>query len=323
MIKKEMIKMKNNIFTISKYNKSDLYGILVDTKDIFVQVYDYLDYFKEDEQYLQNYSNNIECIEIPDGTKYIYLLEAYLADKAYGRFVNESNINISYHLSEEEAILSGIETMKQDIINDFIRLENPDEEDISDLTCNLIEDEHFYNYEFTIYKILVNRHIFKSLDERNKYYHDNLSNQKTKEDLNDFLIDIMGGYQINKYSLTGELRHSTVVFNHRTINNLSMKSLLGYHVEKFNIGDVVKILNDPYYKDELFIIKYKYSNNYSIYESDDPLHYREGYMLYRKDDEDCRVINDYYDDLYYDEDLELVETNTKDIIKEDILSKQE
>ena len=29
-------------------------------------------------------------------------------------------------------------------------------------------------------------------------------------------------------------------------------------------------------------------------------------MLYKKDDEDQRVINDYYDDLFYDEDLEFV-----------------
>lgn len=300
--------MKNNIFAIAKYNKSEKYGVLVDTDKIFVQVYDHLDYFIEDKKYLKDYSNNIECIDIPDETKYIYLLEAYLSNKAYGRFVNEANINISYHLSEEEAIIDGINTMKRDVINDYINLENPDsDEDISDLILNLSDDENFYNYEFTIYKILVNRNIFKSLNERNIYYHNNLSKQKTKEDLYDFLIDMMGGYQINKYSLIGELHDVNVVFNHRTIDNLSIKSLLGYHVEKFNVGDTVKILNDPYYKDESFIIKYKYSNDCSIYESDDPLHFREGYMLYKKDDENKYVINDYYDDLFYDEDLELIE----------------
>lgn len=300
--------MKNNIFIITKYNKNDIYGVLVDTDKIFIQVYDNLEDLQNDNKYLKDYSNNIDIIDISKDTKYVYLLEAYLTTKAYGRFVNESNINISYHLSENDAINSGIKTMKDGIINDYIKLENPDDEDLAELILDLEENELFYNYEFNIYKILVNRHTFKSMNERMEYYHNNLTKQKTKEDLYDFLLDLMGGYQINKYSITGKLRKVEVIFNHRTIYNLSMKSLLGYHVEKFNIGDTVKIINDPYYKNELFVIKYKYSNNCSIYESDDPLHFREGYMLYKKDDDEQYTINDYYNDLFYDEDLELIET---------------
>lgn len=295
-----------NIFITAAYNKRPEYGILIPIDTISVNVYNTLkDKQRHDFGYCDEFTNQIN-LNIDTPFDYIYLLESYISDKVYGDFVDERNINISLHDFEFSAILAGKETMLNGIATDIETLygEDADEDDL-----DLINNQNFYNFTFKIYKIKTNRHIFESEEDQLKYYNENLKfHRASKKELYDFLLDVMGGYQINSYNMNGELYHSEVLTNYRTIDNLGLKSLLGYHVEKFNVGDIVRIKHDPhnqkYY--DIFMIKYKYTKDRSIYESDDPLHYREGYTLVRKNDLTLSPINDYFDEFFYDEDLELV-----------------
>lgn len=305
-----------NIFVDAGYIKRADYGILIDSQDIKVKVYN----TQLEKDFNAIYYSKEVSINADLSNKYIYLLEAYISTKEYGRLIDERNINIAYFNSEEEALSEGINTMRNGIKRDIMTLDRSTEDELDEEDLDLLENERYFNYTFNIYKIKVNRKVFGKVEivdncliqsndkeERLKYYTENLPKQKSKEELYDFLIDLIGGYQINSYSIDGKLMYADILWDYRTPENLSIKSLLGYHVEKFKVGDTVKVTTDPQYKDKLFVIKYKYTQDCSIYESDDPLHHIEGYVLYRKNDPDKLVLNDYSDDFFYDEDLELVE----------------
>ena len=293
----------NNLIITSGYKKDTRHGNYIQTKNICVIAHNSIQ--DRDNYELEDLNVNIEIPNIPDDCRYLYLLESYVSAKEYGCFVNESNINISYHFSEKEAIESGKRTMINGLVRDYLDLEiyNEDEkEELYDDILNM-DDYHLIKYEFNIYKILVNRHIFEYYTDAKKYYQEQLSLIKSKNDLYDLLLDIAGGYQITKYDFKGNILNINVPLIFRSIYNFSIPSLLGWHVEKFNIGDVVK-LKDPYYKDETFKIIYKITHDHDIYKDPDPLHFREGYTLVYANT--GNIFNEYWEDYIYDEQLELV-----------------
>lgn len=286
------------------------FGDFIDENDLIIQYHNCKEDKDEFEQEL-NKSANIrpDWRYLLEDLKYLYFLTSYSTPKHYGHLIKYDNIYMNYFKTEEDAIRSGIKNIKSGIYRDNIRLGSIDEDDnITEENINVLDYEDYTNYTFTICKILVNRHAFIN-NEDEIYYNENLSNIK-KENLYDFLLDLVGGYQINHYNIDGKLYDISIIDNYRNIYNLSLKSLLGYHVNKFKIGDKVKV-KIPYYKNNTFIIKNKIIQNDSIYESKDPLHFREGYILvfdneYIGTDQE-ELLNEYMDDLFYDEDLELVD----------------
>ena len=99
-------------------------------------------------------------------------------------------------------------------------------------------------------------------------------------------------------------------------NSFSYKTLFPdiYHIEKYNDGDKVRYKYD---KNIYTVWKYKNDKRNSIYESDDPLNYREGYYLL----DDTGYIYDGGDMFSYlavDEDLEPVELDYKILTQSDI-----
>lgn len=297
----------NNIFITAGYKKREYYGNLINDLNIYVKAHDNKEDMIEYEEDIEfTYKMKIEKdISIVD--PYIYLLVAYIRNNQYGDFIDEKNINFSYYNSEYIAIQNGIKTMKNGFKRDLETLYEDSDYFLDDDVVDFIKDQNYCKFTFDIIKIKTDRHCFESKEDQLKYYKENLCNKKSKNELYDFLLDLMGGYQITSYNMAGKPYFTTVIDDYRSYDVLCMKSLLGYHVEKFNEGDIVKIKNDPYfYKNpKTFKIIHKYNKDCSIYESDDPLHFREGYQLAYNNDEGL-IYNDYYHELYFDEDLELV-----------------
>lgn len=286
-----------NILVVANYKIHPEFGNLVDENDIDIRFHNSMDD-------VRLYEDEIEKLDNIVDNKYIYLLFAYSTSKHYGKLINKSNIKLSYFSDLEEAIECGKKIIKFGIYRDNTRIGSIHGEENED-SINVLDYEPYTNYEFMICKILVNRHAFTDDNEYEKYYKDNLQKVKTKEDLYDLLLDLLGGYQINHYTIDGKLYDINIIDKYRNTDNLSLKSLLGYHVEKFTVGDIVKI-NDPHYKDQLFIIaRSLIVDNRTIYNDKDPLHFREGYTLVFKDNPDI-LLNEFMDDYIFDEDLELV-----------------
>lgn len=286
----------NNIFITKNIKRDKEYGSFVHENDIGFYYYNN----KADKDFLED--NDPLFLPEPnkiDG-KFTYLLVAYSTSTDYGRLINENNICIDYFNTKEEAINTGIKTIKSGIYRDNIKLGGI--EDCTEDDIDVLEFKDYTHYCFEIFKILIDRHVFNTSEERDAYYNENLSKIK-KEDMYDFLFDMVGGYEINTYTIDGKLSHTTILDDYRSMDVLSLQSLMGYHVTEFNEGDLVKLKNDMI--DDVFVILHKYTRSESIYECDDPLHYREGYQLKFRDN-DC-ILNDYWQDLYYDEDLIKIE----------------
>lgn len=286
-----------NILIEARYNKYDDYGIFVDEDDIHVNYY-------KDIQEASLFTASIRT-DIPEtDSKYLYFLSSYASSTHYGKLINEKNIKFRFYKTEQEALYDGIKNIKSAIYRDNLRLDGlVDDETEEDI--NVLDYEDFTNYKFEICKILINRHSFGSKEEYDKYYKENLY-KTSKEDLYDFLLDLVGGYQIQSYTLDGKLYDIRMIDYYRNTDNLSLKSLLGYHTSKFSINDRVKV-KDPNFKNAIFRISGQtYQDIGSIYKSEDPLHYREGYSLIFDSDMVDIIYNDYMDDYLYDEDLELV-----------------
>lgn len=290
----------NNILITVEYKKNPGYGIFIDEGDIIVKLYPNLEEKKL-------YEDNRKLF-LPKNinSEYVYLLEVYCTPINYGSLIKECNICIAYFNTEEEAIKKGIKLIRSSIYKDNIILGGIDD-DILEEDIDVLEYEDFTNYTFNIYKILVNRHSF--INDRYDYYKENFHNIK-REGLYNFILDLLGGYQINHYTIDGKLYDISIIDDYRNYKSASLKSLLGYHVDKFNIGDIVRLKN-PHYKNDNFIILHKYLQDHSIYEDKDPLHFREGYQLaYYNDNyiqgKDVDILNEYWEDLIYDEDLIMI-----------------
>ena len=269
--------MNNNV-KISAFIRRDKkkFGELVREYDI-VTSYDSIETVKENDQ----------IVKIPEellNNKYIYLLCAwYTNTEEYGEFIPIDNIVLQYYSDEQEAELAGC-TLLNKIHKDF------DEYSIKEL-----------NYVFSICKIYMNRHDFKTYEEKDKYYKENFG----KMELPELLIDLAGGYKLTYYDYNGNiLVNDKVITDH--YNTFSFKSLEGYHADEFEIGDEVRF---KYYNDRhncRIVGKYEQDST-SIYNSNDPYHYKQGYNVEYTDENGYTTYNENWEEPYFDEDLERFE----------------
>lgn len=286
-----------NIFITAGYVHDKDYGILVDKSKIFLEAHNTKE---EKEEYESNINLTVKVEpDIEPIGDYLYLLFATASDKYYGNFINKNNILIKYYTSEEEALESAKIFVKTSYYNDEVKRSCVDEDD----TIENIEIDNLCAYSICIVKILVNRHSFIN-NEDEIYYKENLNKNREKEDLYKFLLDLVGGYQYAHYDISGKLLTTSMIDKYRTTKHLSLNSLNGFHVGDFNIGSKVKLINGTDFSDVDFYIIGKITQSKSIYESDDPLHFREGYLLSWDWDMDPIYLNEWFEDLIYDEELE-------------------
>lgn len=241
-------------------------------------IYDY-DIIEEFYNSKKEYTETINKIKIPEdiiNNKYIYLLCVYYCDE--DGIIYKDDIIFKYYATEKDAKYDGINLLKR-------------------ISKNYNKSLDYRLYSFSIAEIYTNRHIFKDDNERMKYYKENLD----RLDLYELLIDISGGYKLSYYDYNGNLLSiDKILYDH--YNNFSFKSLLGYHTNKFEIGD---------------IIKFKYTNNHcigkiigkynnkeeNIFISRDPYSFKEGYNIEYTID-GFTTYNENWQEPYYDEDLE-------------------
>lgn len=266
---------------ITYVQHNEEYGKLININDITVDTTD-----NEGEKIYSQYNPN---------SKYIYLNKVYAGLKEYGQFVYKDNIDIGIYNSEKEAYDSGCNTIKEAIKNDFIRLYN---------SLEYFSDKEYdnINYEFTIFKVLINRHNFKPGEELD-YYNQQLKNVSNKEDLYELLLDISGGIQINSYDYNGNLIH-TYALDIDAYEKFSFKSLLGYHASKFKIGDKVKFKYANNKANAVILDVFNSQETTDIYHSKDPYHYKKGYTVGWKLEDNYISYNDNGEEPYFDEDLE-------------------
>lgn len=250
-----------------------------------IRVYDIIEEYKNKKEDLKECEYNIE---IPDNlleNKYLYLLCVYCIFKPeYGRFICEDDIVYNYYLSEEEAKQIGLNLLNKS----FNKFECTEDYEIY----------KYIDYNFSITQIYTKRHPFKSDNSRMIYYKENLN----KMDLYELLLDISGGYKLSCYDYKGNLiGYDKILSDH--YNSFSFKSLLGYHTNKFNIGDKVRF---RYANDKTIgTVVGKYDNIGTIYDSNDPYHFKEGYNIEYTID-GYTTYNENWQEPYYDEDLELI-----------------
>ena len=133
-------------------------------------------------------------------------------------------------------------------------------------------------------------------------YNNILSKKPNKEELYDLLLGLSEGkksyYDINCNLLSIEK------INTDHFNTFSFKSLLGYHSDKFNIGDKIRFKYANNKCEGIIIGKYE-KDCKDIYNSDDPYHFKEGYNV-EYNINGFTMYNENWQEPYYDEDLELI-----------------
>lgn len=200
--------------------------------------------------------------------KKIYLLEIYF---------DYDNIHIHLNDSKEfnqeyDAIRVGVNKLKE-LFND----------------CKTSD----FSYQFSILETF-------NINEKLNYDINSLKDL-SNEKLYDALLYISNGKK-SYYDYNGNLL-CIEKMNNDHYNSFSFKSLLGYHATKFNIGDKVrfKYANNK----TIGIIVGKYNNIGTIYDSNDPYHFKEGYNVEYTID-GYTTYNENWQEPYYDEDLESV-----------------
>lgn len=182
--------------------------------------------------------------------KKIYTLEVYLN---YNDIINIRLSNFNKFINECDAIAFGKEKLKELFIN--YNITDP-------------YDNKLY-YEITVLEIIENSKLDKN-------YNINNLNKLSKEELYDTLLFISGGKK-SYYDFNGNLL-SIEKMNNDYYNSFSFKSLLGYHSNKFNIGDKVRFKYANNKSIGIVVGKYNTSNE-NIYTSNDPYHFKEGYNV--------------------------------------------
>lgn len=241
-----------------------------------------------------SYDDNIEIgehdkvISIPKellNHPYVYLLCAYYNDNRNDLDIPIDNIILKYYGDDIQAEKIGRDFLHNGINSSFDK-------------DSMKED---MNFNFYIIKIYMNRHDFKTYEEKDKYYKENFG----KMGLPELLIDLAGGYKLTYYDYNGNiLVNDKVITDH--YNTFSFKSLEGYHADEFEIGDEVKF---KYYNDRhncRIVGKYD-PDSTSIYNSNDPYHYKQGYNVEYTDENGYTTYNENWEEPYFDEDLERFE----------------
>lgn len=192
--------------------------------------------------------------------KYIYITNTKV--KGVVETYLDSDLDTTVHFNLKDAIEYGKLVIKESL-DRHLKFFDMDEYE---------ENNGIISYTFKIIKVSCNYLGIEDIDEMNKYYYDNLS-KINKEDLYDFLLSVLGSVEYD-LDLDGNILSTT--YNPDSYFDIrSFEYGTKYHLDKYDIGDIVKIKG----KDGIFII-YDISNIYeSIYNSEDPLYFRQGYML--------------------------------------------
>lgn len=216
------------------------------------------------------------------------------------RFDFKTDITMDYQLKSRSIVYS-----MDDLKSDIRYLLEETYNEYKEITSTDISYDDFYNKSDLIleaYSISLNHKGIITEDEYNTY----LSEVKNipKEKLKDYLLDkviCLFGFDHN---LNLKYAYSSVIddpnFNdYYNQYAFSYKALFPekYHVDKYIIGDAVL------YEGKKYIIDDVLHPDKNIYESDDPLNYRYGYILY---DEYNTTPDDKFGYYPVDEDLESV-----------------
>lgn len=219
--------------------------------------------------------------------KYIYILNLKIKFDIFGSMFMEDDIHNEIYYDYIEAKSKASIYIKESI-NKYKR--------ITKCTNIIFNKDIFIDYNITVVSC---NYLNKSTIELLSYYNENKNSIK-KKDLYDFLLSITGKEFI-RLDHKGYPGLCTVKegFADDLFCSKSLYYNKKYHLNKFKIGDKVKVkvpFEDYEKVYEIFDIINKEN---SIYDSDDPLHFRQGYAL-------TDIYNDYcnkYTQLHFDEDL--------------------
>lgn len=181
------------------------------------------------------------------------------------------------------------------------------------LTKEISYDE-IYDKLNPLFHVSVNAEHYKEFDsfEEVSDYYKSTKDTIRAEDLFDYLMTFIDDCHFI-YDYKMNLLEAKCI-NNEWYNSFSYKSLFPYkyHLDKYNTGDKVRY---KYNRKIYTVWKFKEGNGNSIYESNDPLNYREGYYLL---DDTGRIYDggDMYSYLAVDEDLEPVNEEYQILTKE-------
>ena len=217
----------------------------------------------------------------------------------------KTDVTMSYKLKtrdifySEDDMLYYIKDILESIHNDY-----------QDITNKVISYDDFYSkfkLKLKVSIISLNRKYCITEEEYNKYLKD--IKIFSKDELYDYLIDNVPVIELNydyklniKETLSNVINDDAEIFNeYYKQPSFSYKALFPekYHVDKYNVGDEVLYDGDKYIIYEII------HPDKSIYESDDPLNYLYGYILYDKENE-WYIPDDRFGYYPVDEDLELI-----------------
>lgn len=213
--------------------------------------------------------------------KYIYILDIKFQGIVKYCYLDKDIYN-NFYYSLEEAIEHGKDLLK-DALKRTASYLNMDIKDILDIV----------EYSFIIKQVSCNYIKFNEDNEREEYYKNNISNI-TKENLYDFLLSILN-YVEYTLDLDGNITYNSCNDNFY-LDFRSFKYPDKYHLNKFKIGDKVKY---KYHTEKIYEIAEILNKDSLIYNSKDPLYFRQGYILTDIYDDYCNK----YSYLAFDEDL--------------------
>ena len=155
------------------------------------------------------------------------------------------------------------------------------------------------NYSFQIEKISCNSLTDNADDDDQVEETYEKTFNKNIDNLEEYLISLMG-YVTYNLDIHGNIINIETLLD--DVYPINFKSLMNdkFHLEKFKIGDYVKLKNSFEGKpDKVYKIFNIENRDKSIYDSDDPLYFKQGYCLTDEYDEFCNNIIH----LNFDEDL--------------------
>lgn len=226
-------------------------------------------------------------------SKYIYIIDVKFRGIIENCYMYDDIFNDFYY-SLEEAIEAGLEKLKYSMKRTIAYLDL-DYEDILDII----------DYSFIIKQVSGDYIRFEDKDDMEEYYFKNIS-KINKENLYDFLMSILN-YTEYFIDLDGNITsYACDVDEH--LDFRSFKYNDKYHLNKFKVGDKVKLKYpiEGHGPDKVYEIFEVMNKDMDIHDSNDPLHFRQGYAL-------CDIYNEYnnkYCYLAFDEDL--IESSDKE-----------
>ena len=215
--------------------------------------------------------------------KYIYILDIKFQGAIIGAYMNDDIFNEIY-FSMEDAVRTGKELLTESIKrhSDFMDI-NYEESDI--------------NYIFTVTQISCDYHNFKDINSLEKYYYENLSNNK--DNIYDYLLSLVDKV-IYYFDINGNMIRTDipVIFDGFNIRYFDYGKK--YNLNNFKPGDkVIPKSQFESYNDKVYEISEVINKDTTINESDNPLYFRQGYIL-------TDIYNDYCNKsygLHFDEEL--------------------